>query len=96
MMLSSIKNDRNKALKKDGHRIVKLMGYDENDYDRIISLINSNYKNAASFVGSSPATHLPYSKGGQLKFTLLGFKTTEGISEESNSDDGITHRCTSL
>ena len=59
MMPSSI-NERTKALKNQGHRIVKLMACDENDYDRTVALLNSTYKNVAAFTSTTPISHLPY------------------------------------
>ena len=68
-MMSSSINERTKALKNQGHRIVKLMAYAENDYDRIVALLNATYKNVATFTSTTPTSHLPYSKGGMQKFT---------------------------
>ena len=76
MMNSSI-NDRIKALKQDGNRIIKLMAYSENDYDRIMDHVKSSYPGATFTPEANPTIHLPYSKGG-LKFSLLGYKLGDG------------------
>ena len=84
MMNSSI-NDCVNHLKKGGHRIFKLMSYDEEDYGRIMEKAKTSFE--ATFTDTESVTHLPYSKAGK-KFTMIGVKVAEGAIGECYCEFG--------